>query len=121
MRLFRALIVVCIQTVACVDSDSDDSVTTAATSVLQTLSKCWVIYEGVKVMTCKLCGHKSNAEVPFDVPESYDASADLSHRRRPWLMTGHVLGAKGPRGVCAFRAGVCSSNQGSSTNMTASR
>ena len=75
----------CIRLVMSVESDSDDSHTTATTTTALTLGKCWVIYQGVKVMTCKLCGCKSTDEVPYPCSEDYDPSTDLSQRRRPWL------------------------------------
>ena len=84
-RLFQAAFVVsfCMQIVMSMDSDSDDSHTTAITNAALTLGKCWVIYQGVKIMSCKLCGSKSNDEVPYPISDAYDPSTDLYQRRRP--------------------------------------
>ena len=46
------------------DSDSDDSHTTKSTNTALAMGKLWVIYHGVKVATCKMCGAKSTDEVP---------------------------------------------------------
>ena len=102
-RLFQAAFVVsfCIQTVMSMDSDRD-SHTTATTNAALTLGKCWVIYQGVKIMSCKLCGSKSNDEVPYPVSDAYDPSTDLYQRRRPWLHYKVCPGGRRARGrVCA--------------------
>ena len=46
------------------DSDSDDSHTTKSTNTALAMVKLWVIYHGVKVASCKLCGALSTDEVP---------------------------------------------------------
>ena len=85
------------------DSESDDSHTTASTNAAVGLGKLWVIYLGVKVMACKLCGGKSNDEVPFPMHDGYDLSTDLFQRRRPWLHYKICDGGRRARGrTCAW-------------------
>ena len=85
------------------DSSSDDSHMTKSTTAAMSAAKLWVIYQGVKVMTCKLCGGKSTDEVPYPEHDDYDASTDMFQRRRPWLHYTVCDGGRRARGrVCAW-------------------